>query len=100
MVRLESRGSSPVPEERKVSEALQAVEEMSRAPEAWEEVSRAPEAWEEVSRAPEAWEEVSRAPEDRNEMSVGGIGRCPPGTEILHKNDSFISLTMQASRNL
>jgi hypothetical protein len=80
-----------------VSRAPEAWEEVSRAPEACEEVSRAPEAWEEVSRAPEAWEEVSRAPEDREEMSVGGRGRCPPGPDILNKNDSFISLTMQDS---
>jgi hypothetical protein len=63
-------------------------------------MSRAPEAWEEVSRTREAWEEVSRAPEDREEISVGGRGRCSPGPEILHKNYSFISPTMQASRYL
>ena len=70
-----------------MSEALQARAEVSRAPEAWEEVSRAHEAWEGVSRAPEAWEEVSRTPdpEDREEMSVGGRGRCSPGPEILNK---------------
>jgi hypothetical protein len=63
-------------------------------------VSRAPEDREEVSRAPEDREEVSRAPEDREEMSLGGRGRCAPGPEILHKNYSFISPTMQASRYL